>query len=187
MESASDDRHEFIDGEVYVFRMMSGGKLSHARIITNLLISLGRKLDGGKCSLFSSDMMVKTASGMFVYPDVSVVCGDPVIEQRRGMEMITNPTLLVEVMSKTSESMDRGKKWRAYQTIPTLRDYLLIRQTTPVIERFTRESNGEWSKASTVIYGLDQMVELPSIECVLALSDVYEKVSFEQDAEQEGD
>ena len=141
----------------------------------NFITALNNALRG-KCLVFPSDMQIFIpATGLYTYPDLSVVCGKPVIEKIEGFDVLTNPILIVEVLSPSTESRDRKEKRTAYQGIPSLREYLLVAQAAPHITHFLRQSD-EWVRAD---YGsLSASVVLPSIDCVLALSDVYQGVDF---------
>jgi Uma2 family endonuclease len=170
MELAVEEKHEFFEGEIYA---MGGASFAHALVAGNVAYQLRSQLRGGRFSVLSSDLRVKvSASGLYSYPDAVVVCGDPQLEQTG--DTLTNPTLLVEVLSQSTETKDRGWKFQQYQKIPSLQEYLLVSQITPRLELFTRQPDGRWLYTSAE--GLEASVPLTSLGCDLRLADVYEKV-----------
>jgi len=176
MERASDEKHEFLDGEIY---LMSGASENHNIIVGITLGILYNQLRKRPCSFYPSDMRVKVkGSGLYTYPDITVVCGTPEIE-RMDQDTLLNPTVIIEVLSPSTESYDRGKKFQHYLSLDSLQEYVLIAQDQARIERYLRQPNGEWLFAAAV--GLEAVIELSSIQCTLVLADVYERVSFEPD------
>jgi Uma2 family endonuclease len=176
-ERSSETKHEFIDGFVYA---MSGASRSHNLITNYTSALLINQLQGQPCEVYPSDMRVKVeATGLYTYTDISIVCGEV---QLAGDEFDTllNPVLIIEVLSPTTESYDRGKKFHHYQQLESLREYVLIAQDSPRIERFLRQNGGTW--VLTNVTGLDGRLQLASIDAALALADVYQKVTFEADA-----
>ncbi len=173
-ERDSQEKHEFIGGEVY---LMTGASESHNLIVTNVIMTLGVQLRRRPCRVYPSDMLVRiAATGDFHYPDVSVVCGEVVIS-REARDILLNPTVVIEVLSPSTEPYDRGRKFHNYRTLDSLQEYLLIAQDAYRIERFLRQTGGQW--LFTDVTALDAVLELPSIGCKLAVADVYDKVSFE--------
>jgi Uma2 family endonuclease len=134
-------RHEFFRGEVFA---MAGGSLRHNALSIRAGAQLDAALRGRGCVVFSSDQRVGIGAGeRYVYPDVSVVCG-PVIVEAGTSDVVANPTILVEVISASTEQYDRGQKWDGYQRLSSLTDYVLVSQTEPRIEHFRRGERGEW-------------------------------------------
>lgn len=173
LERTGDARYEYWDGEVV---LMSGGSEAHIRISGNVYFTLRQQLGAHPCEAFTGDLAIKTPLlPPYRYPDVSVACGKAVFERIEGMAVLTNPTLIVEVLSPGTASRDRGDKRAAYQALPTVMEYLLIAQDAPHITHLLRQSE-TWTRTD---YGdLTATLVLPSIECVLALSDVYFGVEF---------
>jgi Uma2 family endonuclease len=173
LEGAGHARYEYWDGELVC---MSGGTEQHIRISGSVYYSLRKQLEGGSCESFNSELPIKTpALPPYRYADASVVCGTPVLEKIEGFDVLTNPILIVEVLSPSTESRDRKEKRAAYQSLPSLMEYLLIAQDAPHVTHFLR-GEGLWERSD---YGdLKATVSLPSIDCVLALSDVYQGVDF---------
>jgi Uma2 family endonuclease len=174
-ELESEEKHEFVDGEIY---LMSGASENHNIIVANILIALGVQIRQRPCKIYPSDMLVYTqVTGDYHYPDVSIVCGDSLI-RREGKDILLNPTVIIEVLSPTTEQYDRGKKFQNYRTLDSLQEYLLISQDTQRIEHYVRQENNVWLFSDTT--DTSAVIELPSISCTLALSDVYDKVIFEE-------
>jgi Uma2 family endonuclease len=170
-EESAVEKSEYIDGQI---RAMSGGSEPHASIPMNIGALLWNGLRGKPCRVLSSDMKV-WAAGAFYYPDLSVVCG-PSAYRGRNKHTITNPVLVVEVLSPGTESKDRGEKFIRYQQIETLRSYLLVSQTEPRVELFERAENGHWDY--TTVAGINSMVAVPSLDIMLALSEIYDQVDL---------
>ena len=135
-------RHEYFRGEVFA---MAGGSLRHNALCANVTAALHAGLRGGGCTVFSSDQRVGMMRGeRYVYPDVSVVCGAIALEEGSS-DSLANPSILVEVLSASTEQYDRGLKWEGYQRIPSLGDYLLVSQSEARIEHFRRGVGGVWA------------------------------------------
>lgn len=178
LERASETKHEFYRGEVFD---MSGASFTHTVIAVNTTRELSSQLRKKPCTVHSNDLRIQVrAAGLFTYPDVIVICGEPRFLDKRN-DTVTNPTLIIEVLSKSTESYDRGKKFQHYRTLETLQEYVLISQDSANIERFTRQPGGDWLLSAAS--GLDATVTLASVGCTLALADVYEKVDFEEQTE----
>jgi len=173
LERTGDARYEYWDGEIVC---MSGGSEAHVRISGNVYFALRQQLRARPCEAFTSDLPIKTPLlPPYRYPDTSVACGKAVFEKIEGLAVLTNPTLIVEVLSPATESRDRQDKRAAYQALPTVMEYLLIAQDAPHITHFLRQSE-TWTRTD---YGdRTAAVVLPSVECVLTLSDVYSGVEF---------
>lgn len=141
-EAASDTKHEFLDGEVYT---MAGGTSEQARIAANVIRELGNLLAGGACREYTSDLRVRVlATGLVTYPDVTIVCG-ALERDVEDSNTITNPTVIVEVLSDSTEGYDRGERFHHYQRIPSLRAYVLVSQREARIEVFERAGARRWT------------------------------------------
>jgi Uma2 family endonuclease len=174
LERAGQARYEYWDGEIVC---MSGGSEAHVRISGSVYFTLRRQLTGHGCEAFTGDLSIKTPLlPPYRYPDASVVCGKAVFEKIEGMNVLTNPTLIVEVLSPGTARRDRKEKRAAYQALPSVMEYLLIAQDTPHLTHFLRQPEA-WTR--TDYSDLNAAITLPSVECVLALSDVYVGVEFE--------
>ncbi len=174
-EESSQEKHEYVGGYVYA---MTGGTARHAFITSNTITQLGIHLGDSDCSIGSPDLEVYIAARQaFRYPDISVVCGDPIFVEGRE-DVITNPILLVEVLSPSTAKKDHHDKLHEYTQIPTLHDYLLVAQESPGIELYSRQQEtGLWTYQHTT--GLESDIHLPSLDCTLALSKVYRRVTFD--------
>lgn len=173
LEAASDIRHEYVAGEIVA---MGGASPQHNRITANLARELGNALRGKECEPFVSDMRVKTRAD-YRYPDVAVVCDEAQFETIKGLETLVNPTVIIEVLSKSSEADDRGDKFFEYRSIVSLKDYLLVAQDKMRVEHYTRQPNDEWILHRDVTEA-EGKVAIQSLGCELKLSDLYERVEF---------
>jgi Uma2 family endonuclease len=173
-ERVSESRSEYLDGVVCP---MTGGSINHIRIVTNLTRELSNQLLTRPCDVLSVDLKVRLPdSRKFFYPDVTVVCGELQFHDRRR-DIILNPVVIIEVLSKSTEAFDRGAKFQAYQTLDSLKEYVLVAQDKPFVEQFVRQADGKWTY--TAVAGLEGSLSLPSVECTLSLSAVYSKVDFD--------
>jgi Uma2 family endonuclease len=155
---------------------MAGGTLRHSLIATNLARELGNRLQGGHCVPFNSDLRVKVeATGLWTYPDLSVICGPPQFAAGTD-DTVINPTVLVEVLSESTEAYDRGRKFDHYRQIPSLQEYLLVSQAEPRIDHFVRQAEERWLLSSAV--GLEGNLALPSLQISISLAEVFAKVVF---------
>jgi Uma2 family endonuclease len=173
-ERGTDARHEYLDGHVYA---MAGESIEHSRICVNVAGELRARLKGSPCEVLSPNMKVATSpAGLFSYPDVVVVCGEPRFYDERR-DILTNPTVVFEVLSPSTEAYDRGEKFLRYRTnIETLREYVLVSQHRPLVEHYVRQPDGSWSYSSAG--DLSEPIDLPSIGCRLPLSEIYDRIIF---------
>ena len=173
LERQAETKSEYLNGRIYA---MSGASRNHNRITVNLTSTLHAQLKRKPCEPFSGDMRVKVKpTGLYTYPDVVVVCGEPRFEDPH-VDTLLNPTVIIEVLSDSTAAYDRGEKFAHYRALPSLSDYLLIAQDQPRIEHYQRQSDGRWLYSATD--GLDAQVEISTIGCVLRLAEVYERVNF---------
>ena len=173
LERQSETRNEYIDGEIAA---MTGGTSCHSLITANLTGELRQRLKPRTCRVYSGDLKVRIPeSNLYVYPDVSVVCGEPQFEDGER-DVLLNPTLIVEVLSPTTESYDRGKKFESYQTLESLKEYVLVAQDRPRVEHYLRQDGHVW--LYTDVSGLESTVSFASIGCQVPLAEIYDKVTF---------
>lgn len=166
-EKTSEVKHQFLDGEVVA---MAGGTLEHALLAANVIGGLTNAVRGGPCRVFSSDARIRVSeTGLTTYPDVSVICG-PIERDPDDPNTATNPTLIVEVLSESTEAFDRGKKFEHYRKMPSLMAYLLVSQDEPLIEIYTRNQDGTWTLAEARPPG-DVRVE--ALGCRLSVAEIY--------------
>jgi Uma2 family endonuclease len=157
---------------VYAF---AGGSPRHNLIVANIIITLGLQLRGRPCRVYPSDLKVSVPTfKRFFYPDVSVVCGDDEVADDE-QDVLLNPTLIVEVSSESTAASDRGKKFLSYQQIDSLQEYLLVSQDELLVEGYARQGNDRW--LYTKVTGLEGSLTLPSVNCELALKDIYDKAT----------
>lgn len=172
LERASELKHEYRNGEMIP---MTGASRWHNLIMTNFIATLHHQFRKRPCEIYPSDMRVKVShTGLYTYPDIVVVCDAPELEDDYK-DTLLNPSVIVEVLSKSTESYDRGEKFEHYRTLATLTDYILVAQDRVHVEHYQRRANGEWLFAE--FKHLDQVVTIQSIDCTLELADVYEKVT----------
>lgn len=174
MERASETRHEYIDGFIYE---MAGESLSHSRLCIGIAREVSNALRGTGCEALSPNMKVRTGDARtFSYPDLSVVCGEPVFHDEHT-DALLNAVAIFEVLSLSTETRDRGEKFMRYRNfIESLADYVLISQHAPIVEHFARQQQGGWLMQTYT--GLDAVLVLPNINCEIALRDLYERVVF---------
>lgn len=186
LERASQERHEYINGEIIA---MAGEKLPHGIISANIVTSLGSQLKGTPCFVVTKDTKVRSGlgvvtarsvRGIFSYPDVLVVCGEPEFLDENS-DVIVNPKVIVEVLSKSTELYDRSDKFEGYRTwSKTLTDYVLVAQTRAHVEHHSPNAAGRWEMQE--MNSLDGEIVLASIGCTLKLADIYDRITFpEQD------
>lgn len=170
-ERRSPSRSELVDGELFA---MTGASRRHNLAVVNVAAALHAQLGSRDCEVYASDMRVRVpATNLFTYPDVTVVCGQPRFDDAE-LDTLLNPVLIVEVLSRTTEDYDRGTKFANYRTLESLAEYLLLAQDEPHAEHFVRQAGGAW--LLTEATRIEEVIELPSIGCRLALADVYRKV-----------
>jgi len=173
IERAAEFKSEFFEGEMFA---MAGGTPKHSLISTNLAAEFRNRLKDQACVAYNADLRIKVeATGLLTYPDVSVICG-PLKFAEGTDDTAVNPTVLVEVLSDSTEAYDRGKKFEHSRRIPTLREYLLVSQREPRIEQFIRQPDGRW--LLTEAEGLETVLELPSLRISIPLREVFAKVTF---------
>lgn len=177
MERKAETRSEFFAGEMFA---MSGASREHNLISVNLSSSLNEQLKDRPCEVYSTDMRVRVPSGLYTYPDVVVACGDPRFEDDH-VDVLLNPIVLIEVLSESTADYDRGTKFKHYRQIPSLREYVLVDQSSAQIEHFVLGSDGKWELTESA--GLDKTLTLDSIGCRVPLAEVYRKVTFPADGQ----
>ncbi len=175
-DEASEERTEFRDGEILG---MPGGTYAHEVIVANIIRHLGNRLDGTPCRVRGSNLRVRADRARYTYPDLVVVCGEPDLNpQRTRSATLANPRVLIEVLSPSTESEDRGSKFNRYRRIKSLQEYLLVSQDRPQVERYYRQRNGVWG-IGRIVAGLEATLAFRSLGKVeLPLAEVYADVTF---------
>ena len=172
-ERRAEYKSEYFAGEIVA---MAGAKRKHNLVSSNVTTSLGVQLRDSPCEVYANDMKVRADQArQYSYPDVVVVCGEPQF-QDSSEDVLLNPTVVVEVLSPSTEAKDRSEKFLRYRQIETLTDYLLIAQNERRVEQFTKQPDGSWRLVETFDAG---EVRLESVGCTLSIIDIYNKVTLE--------
>lgn len=172
--AAFDERYEYVDGEVF---LMSGGSAEHHAIILNIAGQLWAQTKGRPCHVYGQGMRLQVqAADAGKYPDLMALCGEQQFHDGRR-DLLLNPSLIVEVLSDSTEGYDRGGKFALYRQIPSLREYLLVAQDRVSVELYTPQADGRW--VLTPFDNLGGSVTLPSIGCELALTEVYDRIDLD--------
>ncbi len=172
LERMSQTRNEYHDGGIFA---MSGASREQNLIAGNLFRDIGNQLEDRPCETYMNDMRVWIeATGLYTYPDVVVVCGEPRFQDRE-VDTLLNPTVIVEVLSPSTEAYDRGDKFRHYRRIDSLREFVLISQDRMIVERYTRQGK-DWVLSDMT--DPDQVLKLESIGCQIPLDRIYAKIKF---------
>ena len=173
IERKAEFKSEYYQGEMFA---MSGARYPHIGIVANTVASLHQQLRRGPCRPLSNDMRVRvTATGLYTYPDVVIVCGEPQF-LADTFDTLLNPTVIVEVLSESTEAYDRGQKFEQYRSLESLKEYMMISSQRISVERYTRQPDGSWNYIAKA--SLEDSIDLKSVDCHLLLADLYEKVDF---------
>jgi Uma2 family endonuclease len=173
LDRKSDTRSEYYNGRMFA---MSGGIYNHARIAANLFGELYNGLKKTSCYVCSNDLRVRVApAGLYTYPDILIACGEPKFADGEK-DTLLNPTLIVEVLSPSTEAYDHGFKSAQYRKITSLREYVLVSQDEARVEIFRRQENGNWLLSEWA--GLDAACRFDSIDRSVALSDIYAGINW---------
>jgi len=174
LEETAEFKSEFWDGTIVG---LAGGTPTHGKIANNIGTAINNKLDKKKnnsCSAYNSDVKVYIPDfNRGVYPDCMVICGDEDFH-KDSKAVITNPCLIIEVLSKSTKEYDSNGKFEGYRSIPSFKEYVLIWQTIPKVQSWYKEADNLWRISSA--YGLDKTIQLYSINCKIALKDIYKRV-----------
>jgi Uma2 family endonuclease len=174
LELSTNERFEYWNGDVF---SMSGVSEQHAQIEGNLILSLRLSLRERPCRVLPANMRIKVPSlPPYRYADLSAVCGEATFEKIGGVDALTNPALIVEVLSESTEAYDRGDKFTHYKSIPRFTEYLLVAQHRPHMTQYSKQGDGSWSYRE--INDLSASLQLASVDCVLSLNEVYLDVTF---------
>jgi Uma2 family endonuclease len=168
-----EGRSEYVGGEVFA---MTGASVEHNAIVANIVRELGTQMKGRPCQVYANDLKVRISSAdAGQYPDLIALCGEHQFQDGRR-DVLLNPSLVVEVLSDSTEAYDRGDKFALYRQIPSLREYLLVSQHRVQVELYSRSADGRW--ILTDFSALTDSVPLASVDCSLSLAEVYDKVEF---------
>ncbi len=186
-ERTSRDKHEYRDGEIL---LMAGGTADHSLVIANIIRELGNLLKGKPCNVYDSNLRVRIPRTiLYTYPDATVICGPRTLDPNDAQgETITNPRLIVEVLSPTTEAYDRGEKFARYRQLDSFEEYILVSLTTPRVESFYRAPLSPASSNSspaaertwliTTTSGLAATAKLHSLDISLPLAEIYRGLEF---------
>lgn len=174
IEREATFKSEYFAGETFA---MAGASERHNLIAVNVAGELYLQFKGRPCKVYQSDMRVRVnPTGLYTYPDVVAVCEEARFEDEQS-DTLLNPTIIVEVLSPSTEGYDRGKKFEHYRKLDSLQAYVVIAQDRHYVEHYTRQSNNQWLLAETE--NIQDSITLPSIECALAMTDIYDKVDLD--------
>lgn len=173
MERASESKHEYFKGEVFA---MSGASIQHNVIVKNFNTVVLPFLKGKSCAMFGSDLRIHIPENtLYTYPDFSIICEKPkMIDEEK--DTITNPSVIIEVLSKSTKDYDRGTKFNLYRSIKTLKEYILIDSLSVSVEIFTRQADNTWILAE--YKNLSDRFSISTIQLTLFLKDIYDGISF---------
>jgi len=172
-ENASSEKHEYYQGEVFA---MAGAKVPHNKICTNLLIALGQRLKGKKCEPYGSDQRIHIpANTLFTYPDISIICGE-IITLNDDEYNAVNPSVIIEVLSKSTKNYDRGEKFKLYRDITTLKEYILVDSESIHIEIFRLNANNHWELEE--YKNLNGNILIRTIDESLLAAEIYDNVKI---------
>jgi Uma2 family endonuclease len=182
VERRSEAKHEYRNGDIVNLSEvigMAGGAVAHSLITVNVASAIRERLKGGPCRAYSNDLRIRVArKALWAYPDATVICGKPQVDVIPGIgETATNPQVIVEVLSPSTERYDRGDKFALYREIESLREYVLVSQHEPRIEVFRRSEHGEWAFSPAA--GLGATAKLRSLNIELPLAEVFDGIDFE--------
>ena len=173
LERQAETKSEYLRGEVFA---MAGASFAHTTISFNMLVLLAPQLKQRSCTARGSDLRVKVPpTGLYTYPDIVIICGRPQFEDRHR-DTLLNPTVIFEILSRSTEGYDRGEKFANYRTLESLSDYILISQHRPLVEHYARQPDESWLLRS--YEGMEAILPIPSIGCELPLADIYDKVEW---------
>ncbi|MGI8467674.1 MAG: Uma2 family endonuclease [Pyrinomonadaceae bacterium] len=176
LEKSSDEKFEYWDGNVFA---LAGVSDEHAQIQINLATALTIEFRSKKktCRVFPSDMRVKVPEyPPYRYPDLSALCGKVEFEKLKGLDVLTNPQLIVEILSDSTEAFDRGDKFTYYKSIESFREYLLIAQHLPHVTQYVGQVDDPWSYRE--INGLNEKLQIALLDCEINLTEIYSTVTF---------
>ena len=173
LDEKAERKSEFFDGEMFA---MAGASRMHNVLTRNLTGHLFARLQGGPCQVFVADLRVKVnKTGLYTYPDLLIVCGPPEYAPE-NRDTLTNPKIVIEVLSDSTEKYDRTTKFRHYKQMPSVMEYVLVSQDEPLIERYTRLPDGAWAQSDFV--GLDAAMAFDTVPASVSLADIYLGVQF---------
>ncbi len=177
-ERGQQDKHEYIDGDIY---LQAGASVAHNLICANIIAGLRPQLRGSSCRIYPSDMRIKISQRHhYVYADVTIICGTTMLDAS-DPETVRNPKVIIEILSPSTENYDRGRKFQAYRRIPDLEEYLLVAQESIRVEHFVRQTTTIWMM--TEYTDLSATIALPSIQAALPIRTIYDELELSEDSD----
>jgi Uma2 family endonuclease len=174
MEAAAIEKHEYYKGEIFA---MSGAKMPHNKISSNLMISIGSKLKGKKCTPYGSDVRIHIASNtLFTYPDISIICGEPITLNNDEYNVL-NPTVIIDILSASTKNYDRWEKFKLYRDITTLKEYILVDSESIHIEVFRLNESNHWELEE--YNSVENTLWIKALNENILISEAYEGVKIE--------
>lgn len=172
-ERNATEKHEYFDGEIFA---MSGASFAHNKLFTNLFGELSANLKGKPCQPYGSDLRTSVSiNSLFAYPDISIICNEPEFTDDK-FDTIKNPTVIVEILSKSTRNYDLGGKFLLYKQIATLKEYILIDSEAVTVIKYSKNQDNSW--LMTEMNSLDEMLKLNSIAVIIEIKDIYDNVKF---------
>ncbi|MEP7142253.1 MAG: Uma2 family endonuclease [Ferruginibacter sp.] len=173
-ERKAFEKHEYYKGEIFA---MSGASFRHNKIFKNLFVDIGSKLKGKSCQPYGSDLRIYIPSNtLYTYPDISIICGEEESTDDQ-FDTATNPSVIIEILSKSTRDYDKGSKFTLYRAIETLKEYVLVDSSNILVEKFIRNADDSWQLTEYKL--LTDVFSISTVDINITLSDVYEGVKFE--------
>ena len=173
LEEASLEKNEFYKGEIFA---MAGASIAHNEIVSNTMVEIGSHLKEKKCRIFPSDLRIHSiANSLYTYPDLSIICDD-IQTIGRSKNTVTNPSVLIEVLSKTTQDYDHGAKFKLYRDIESLKEYILISSLETLVEKYNQQADGSW-----VLHEYKNEADtftITTIDLLITVKDLYRNVDF---------
>lgn len=180
IERAAEFKSEFFRGEMFA---MAGASRRHNQVVSNIIREIGNALKDGPCEIYPSDLRVRvSATGLYTYPDATIVYGESQFEDDQ-LDTLINPTVVFEVLSESTESYDRGTKVSHYRKLPSVKEYVLIAQDRASVECYVRQESGGWLLQEAT--SLDEVARFESVDIDIPLSEIYRNVDFKSDGEED--
>lgn len=174
LEQAATEKHEYYRGEIFA---MSGASLKHNRLFSNVFIGIGTQLKGKDCQPYGSDLRIHIPKNtLYTYPDISIICGNPDLTDEK-FDIATNPSVIIELLSKSTRNYDRIEKFSLYRDIDSLQEYILIDTEKVHVEKHLRHKNNSWQLVD--YKSLDNSFVIETVLVTLLLKDIYEGISFQ--------
>jgi len=174
-EEAAQEKHEYYKGEVFA---MAGAGIAHNRIVRNATTEIDNFLKGKPCEIFPSDLRIYIeGNSLFTYPDLTIFC-EPLKMFKNRTDTATNPTVIIEVLSKSTQDYDRGSKFKLYRDLPSLKEYILISSTEVLVEKYKKQADNKWQFTAYNKGG--ESFEIETIELAVVINSFYRGVAFQE-------